>query len=227
MTSTLDAPITPDVRAIRLTRVQAHLVDEAPATLIDAGFAGSSRRIERALIARGRTLTDLARVICTHGHPDHAGGARELADRGVEVLIHPADAAALRTGLRNALRHPSRGRFFAAITPELVTFTPIHDGDVLPVLGGLEVIHTPGHTPGSVCLYGPRDRVLFVGDVLQRRRGHVSFASALYSDDYASAKRTVQRLARLDVEVIVFSHYPALREDAGRTLEELARRLTA
>ena len=62
---------------------------------------------------------------------------------------------------------------------------PIEDGDVLPVLGGLEVVHTPGHTPGSVCLYGARDRVLFVGDVLQRRRGRVSFASGLYSDDHA------------------------------------------
>ena len=55
---------------------------------------------------------------------------------------------------------------------------PIEDGDVLPMLGGLRVIHTPGHTPGSVCLYGVRDRVLFVGDTLQRRFGRVSFASA-------------------------------------------------
>jgi glyoxylase-like metal-dependent hydrolase (beta-lactamase superfamily II) len=132
----------------------------------------------------------------------------------------------MRTGLRTALRHPSRGRFFAAMTPELPTFTPILDGDILPVLGGLEVIHTPGHTPGSICLYGARDRVLFVGDVLQRRRGRVSFASALFSDDYAGAKRTVTRLAALDVQVIVFSHFPVLSEGATRALGELARQVT-
>ena len=40
------------------------------------------------------------------------------------------------------------------MTPALPTFQPIEDGDVLPMLGGLRVIHTPGHTPGSVCLYG-------------------------------------------------------------------------
>jgi glyoxylase-like metal-dependent hydrolase (beta-lactamase superfamily II) len=220
-----NASIPPDVHAIRLTRVQAHLIDEQPATLIDAGFAGSGGRIERALASHGRVMSDLARVICTHGHPDHAGGARELAERGVEILIHPADAESMRTGLRAALRHPSRGRLFAAITPELPGFTAIRDGDVLPVLGGLEVIHTPGHTPGSVCLYGARDRVLFVGDVLQRRRGTVSYASALYSDDFRAAKRTMKRLASLDVDVVMFSHYPPLYSGANQTLTDLAQRV--
>lgn len=221
-----DASLPPGVHAVRLTRVQAHLIDEQPATLIDAGFAGSGGRIERALASRGRSLADLARVICTHGHPDHAGGARDLAERGVEILIHPADAEVMRIGFRTALRHPSRGRFFAAITPELPAFTAVRDGDILPVLGGLEVVHTPGHTPGSICLYGARDRVLFVGDVLQRRRGTVSFASALYSDDYAAAKRTMKRLASLDVDVMVFSHYPPLRDGAGRILADLARQVS-
>ena len=151
--------------------------------------------------------------------------ARELARRGVEILIHPADAERMRTGLGTAIRRPSRGHLFAAMTPELAAFTPIVDGDVLPVLGGLEVIHTPGHTPGSVCLYGARDRVLFVGDALQRRRGHVSFASGLYSDDHAQAKRTVKRLATLDVEVLVFSHFPPLREGVAETLANLARQV--
>jgi glyoxylase-like metal-dependent hydrolase (beta-lactamase superfamily II) len=217
----------PGVYVVPLTRVQAHFVDDEPASLIDAGFVGSSARIARALASRGRALADVTRVICTHGHPDHAGGARELAEQGAEVLIHPADAEGMRTDLRTALRHPSRGRFFASMTPELPAFTPIRDGDVLPVLGGLEVIHTPGHTPGSVCLYGARDRVLFVGDVLQRRWGRVSFASAVFSDDYVAAKRNLKRLAALDVEVIVFGHYPALTVDAAGALADLARRAPA
>ncbi len=137
--------------------------------------------------------------------------------------MHPADAASLATGWRAAIRHPSRGRIFAAMTPQPEQIIPIVDGDVLPVLGGLEIVHTPGHTPGSVCLYGARDRVLFVGDALQRRLGRVSYASGLYSDDHAAAKRAVKRLAALDVETIVFSHYPALSEGAARILAALAR----
>ena len=205
--------------------MKAHLIDEQPATLIDAGFAGSGARIERGLADAGRSIAEVARVICTHGHPDHAGGARELAERGLEILIHPADAEAMRTGWGDAIRHPSRGRLFAAMTPELPSFTPIEDGDVLPMLGGLAVIHTPGHTPGSVCLYGAGDRVLFVGDVLQRRGGTVSFASALYSDDHRAARRAMKRLASLDVSTVVFSHYPPLRDGANETLAELAGRV--
>jgi glyoxylase-like metal-dependent hydrolase (beta-lactamase superfamily II) len=217
--------VVPGVHAIRLTRVFAHLVDGDPASLIDTGYAGSTPAIERAMSDLGRRLGDVARVVCTHGHPDHAGSARALADRGIEVLIHPADAERMRTGWGSAVRHPSRGRLFAAMTPPLERFTPLADGDVLPMLGGLEVIHTPGHTPGSVCLYGARDRVLFVGDALQRRGGKIGFASALYSDDRRAAERAVKRLAELDVEVVVFSHYPPIHDGANEALRELAGRV--
>ncbi len=161
----------------------------------------------------------------THGHPDHAGSAREISEAGVPILMHPADAEGLRTTWRDAVRNPSRGRVFSAMTPEPSDVVPIEDGDVLPMLGGLRVVHTPGHTPGSVCLYGARDRVLFVGDTLQRRFGRVSFASGLYSDDHAAARRAVKRLADLDVETIVFSHFAALDHGAQGILAGLARRI--
>jgi glyoxylase-like metal-dependent hydrolase (beta-lactamase superfamily II) len=198
---------------------------EPDLSLIDCGYSGSAARIKRAIEAAGRSMDELARVICTHGHPDHAGGARELALAGVAILIHPADGERLSTTWRDALRHPSRGGIFAAMTPEPPATQPIEDGDILPILGGLEVVHTPGHTPGSVCLYGRRDRVLFVGDTLQRRFGTVSFASTLYSDDIGTARRSVQRLALLDVDTVVFSHFPPLTEGASETLAALARRL--
>jgi glyoxylase-like metal-dependent hydrolase (beta-lactamase superfamily II) len=182
------------------------------------------QRIAHAIDVTGRSIGELARVVCTHGHPDHAGGARELAGRGIPVLIHPADGVRLATTWREALRHPSRGGIFAAMTPQPPEFVPIEDGEVLPMLGGLEVVHTPGHTPGSVCLYSARDRVLFVGDALQRRFGTVSYASTLYSDDIRAARRSVQRLAALDVDTVVFSHFPPLTEGASETIASLARR---
>ncbi|MFL5750673.1 MAG: MBL fold metallo-hydrolase [Chloroflexota bacterium] len=214
-----------DVETIQLQRVTAHLVVEDELSLIDCGYARSLARIKAAIESNHRSLADLARVVCTHGHPDHAGGARELALAGVPVLMHRADAERLATTWRDAVRRPSRGRVFAAMTPEPPSIRPIEDGDVLPILGGLEVVHTPGHTPGSVCLYGRRDGVLFVGDALQRRFGRVSYASGLYSDDAKAAREAVKRLATLDVQTIVFSHYPAVTEGAGETIAGLAQRL--
>jgi glyoxylase-like metal-dependent hydrolase (beta-lactamase superfamily II) len=216
--------LSPDVAEIQLARVKAHLVLEPELSLIDCGYAGSVRGIRRGIEAHGRNPAVLKRVVITHGHPDHAGGARELAAGGAEILIHPADGERLRTTWRDVVARPSRGHVFAAMTPEPPHFHPIEDGDVLPMLGGLRVIHTPGHTPGSVCLYGERDHVLFVGDSLQRRFGSVGFASPLYSDDHKEAKRSAKRLAELDVRTVVFSHFAALEEGAADVLAALASR---
>jgi glyoxylase-like metal-dependent hydrolase (beta-lactamase superfamily II) len=213
-----------DVVEVRLTRVKAHLILEPALSLIDCGYAGSANRIVRAIGAQGRSPVDLAQVVVTHGHPDHAGSARELAALGATIQIHPADAERLAITWRDVARRPSRGSVFAAMTPEPPAVQPIEDGDVLPILGGLRVVHTPGHTPGSVCLYGARDRVLFVGDNLQRRFGRLSFASPLYSDDPAMARRSMERLTALDIDTIVFGHYAPLDGGAGDALGMLISR---
>jgi glyoxylase-like metal-dependent hydrolase (beta-lactamase superfamily II) len=219
--------IATGVHAIELLRVRVHAVFEAELTLIDAGLPGSRGRIVRYLDQHGRSIDELRRIVCTHGHPDHAGGVRELVVPGVEVSMHAADFEGLQVGLREALRRPTRGRLFASITPSPVAVHPLHDGDEIPVLGGLRVIHTPGHTPGSVCLYAPRDRLLFVGDVLQRRHERVVFSSPIFSDDHAAARASVGRLAGLDVQTIVFSHFPPLTDGASQALEALARQAGA
>ena len=214
--------IAANVFEIRLGRVRAHLIAEESLTLIDAGLPGSSVAIDRAIAAIGRSPSELRRIVCTHGHFDHAGGAAELAAHpGVEVLIHRADLENLPTTLGDVARRPGR-RLFVALTPPPDHATGLDDGEVLEALGGLRVVHVPGHTPGSICLYAPSARLLFVGDALQARLGRVGFASRLYSDDWAEARASVKRLASLDVETIVFSQYPPYRAAANDLLRRLA-----
>jgi glyoxylase-like metal-dependent hydrolase (beta-lactamase superfamily II) len=214
--------IAPNVFEILLRRVRVHLIAGQSLTLIDAGLPGSSGAIDRAIRAIGREPSEIRRVICTHGHVDHAGGAAELAARdGVDVLMHSADLAILPTTLVDVARRPGR-RLFVALTPRLDGATPLDDGFELPILGGLRVVHVPGHTPGSICLYAPEPGLLFVGDALQARQGRVGFASRLYSDDWNMARASVQRMARLDVDTIVFSHYPPRTDDVSGTLRRLA-----
>ena len=217
--------IAPGVHAIRLLSVYAFLIDEPQLTLIDAGLIGSGGRVQRYVEQMGRSLDELTRIICTHAHPDHIGGVRELAgERDVEVLMHPADLDGLKVTLRDAVANRNRSQLIAYFTRHPGEATPIEEGQVLPILGGLRVVHTPGHTPGSVCLYAERHRLLFVGDNLQVIRRKVTFASSVFSDDMSLARASVARMAELDVQTIVFSHYPALREGANQVLRALADR---
>jgi glyoxylase-like metal-dependent hydrolase (beta-lactamase superfamily II) len=215
--------IAPGVHAVRLLNVYAFLIDEPELSLIDAGLIGSGGRVQRHIVRIGRKPDDLARIICTHAHPDHIGGVRELAgERDVEVLMHPADLDGLSVTLRDAVANRNRGQLIAYFTRHPGEATPVADGQVLPILGGLRVVHTPGHTPGSICLYAERHKLLFVGDTLQVIRGTVTFASTVFSEDLPLARSSVARMAALDVETIAFSHYPPWREGANQVLRALA-----
>jgi glyoxylase-like metal-dependent hydrolase (beta-lactamase superfamily II) len=223
--------IAPDVHQVRMLGADVFLIAEEGLTLIDAGMVGSRRVLQRYVRGIGRRLDELRLIVCTHGHPDHIGGLSEIVgDRtDVRILIHPDDLAGLRLPLRAAIsRTPDgsarRGRLIQYLTRAPANATPVTDGEIVPVLGGLRVVHTPGHTPGSICLYAAGLRLLFTGDVLQVIRGRLTYASALFSHDYAGAKSSVERLASLDVATIALSHYPPWTDEPSATLRALARR---
>ena len=210
--------IAPRLHAVRVLSGYLYLIDEPEITLIDAGLIGSGRAVRRYASKIGRSLDELTRIICTHAHPDHIAGELD-----VEVLMHPADLDGLSVTLRDAVANRNRGQLIAYFTRHPGEATPVADGELLPILGGLQVVHTPGHTPGSVCLYAAQQRILFVGDALQVIRGKVTFASSVFSEDIALARASVARMADLDVETIAFAHYPPWRNDANGTLLTLAR----
>ncbi|MGH2381548.1 MAG: MBL fold metallo-hydrolase [Candidatus Limnocylindria bacterium] len=222
--------IAPSVHHVRLLGVDTFIIaePERPVTLIDAGMFWSRSPIERHLRRIGRRQDEIERIVCTHGHPDHVGGIRRLL-RGrsdVAVLMHSADIAGLRISLRQALRRTDGGvarrvRLLDLLTRAPERLQPIEDGDEIPVLGGLKVVHTPGHTPGSICLFAPRHRLLFAGDVLQVIRGRLTYANAFFSHDIGQARATLARLAELDVETIAMAHYRPWRDHAALALRAL------
>lgn len=217
--------IVPGLRSVRLLGSKAYLVVEDEITLIDAGLRGSGPILRRYLEGLGRSPRDVTRIVCTHGHPDHIGGVREIAAMtGAEVLMHPADVDRLKMDMKQALRHLRPWAFVAAVTTGPEDAKPLVDRSVIPALGGLEVVHTPGHTPGSVCLWSRAHRLLIVGDVLQVVRGDLTPPSIVFTEDMSLARRSIARLAELDVSTICFAHYPTWRDGGGEALRALADR---
>lgn len=201
------------------------LVEDSGLTLIDAGFPGAWGKICRYIQSIRRSPSEIRRAIVTHSHPDHTGSLKMMSRlTGAEILVHPADTRCLRkTGTRR-LHYPAQPPAFGWNVP-LLHHIPAHqlieDGQTLPVLGGLRVVHTPGHTPGSVCLYLEEQKVLFTGDMLladgHQFRRPVPFPGTNFQDYRAS----VHRLACLPFEVACVGHGRPLLAGGTGALEEM------
>ena len=90
-------------------------------------------------------------------------------------------------------------------TAPVAVDTLINDGDELPILGGIKVLHTPGHTPGSICLFLQRERLVIIGDVLAHGFG-LRLPSKTFTVNITQEIRSIKRLASFDLDVICFGH---------------------
>ena len=179
-------------------------------TLVDMGVASSGPKVMAALASIGSGPADVTRLMLTHAHADHAGGAAYVAERtGLEFGIHAEDADFARAG-KNPPRDPRfrlgrlmtrTDRGFAAV-PVGETFT---DGQVVPFAGGLEVVHTPGHSPGHAAYLHRESGVLITGDSIFNVLG-LRWSIKAFCTDFRMSQETAVRLAELDYTTAAFTH---------------------
>jgi glyoxylase-like metal-dependent hydrolase (beta-lactamase superfamily II) len=210
----------------------AFLEDDGSVTLVDCGARwGASRRIQAGLAKLGRHPRDVTRIVLTHAHVDHAGGAQRVmrASRAPGVTVHEDDAGFVRAGEpppRDPNHIPS---WFTAVDrrtgrfPEVVVADTVSDGDVLPVAGGLEVLHTPGHTPGHVSLRHPGTGILITGDAIWNMRGRMTWPWLMTCTDVPLTQRTADVLGELDYSTAAFTHGPEIRSGAREAVRGFLR----
>lgn len=148
------------VRTVANALSSAFLLMGRRPVLVDTGPTGNESRVLATLERFGVTPTDLALIVLTHSHADHVGAAKALQEStGAPVAIHRADAGRLAAGGRNPRLPPvGRSRWlpskaferqsFSAVTPDVVIDD--HGLDLRRYGAEGTVVHTPGHTPGSV-----------------------------------------------------------------------------
>jgi glyoxylase-like metal-dependent hydrolase (beta-lactamase superfamily II) len=221
--------ITPEIVQVPVLGSSVFLLLGDRVTIVDSGPPGSAPRILAALRRVGRDPDQVEHVLITHYHPDHLGGlAGLLGHVPARTGIHAAEAPAVcgDAPLPAPVRYPRMARALAPamrLVRRCPVDTVLQDGDELPLLGGLRIVHTPGHTPGHIALYLPQRGVLIAGDALQRRGEGLIPPARFVTANWVQALRSIQRLSQLDFDVLALSHFPPLR---GAAVEEV-RRLAA
>ncbi|NNE98493.1 MAG: MBL fold metallo-hydrolase [Pyrinomonadaceae bacterium] len=172
--------------------VNVYLIKEDPLTLIDVGpkTTEAAQALRDGLRANGVAFRDVKRIVLTHAHEDHCGLAKQVRDEAsnAEILVHGWETGHLfgrlaqdqhkrlmdRAGVPAEVFAVMKAAYenISLLTDSLsdTEFGELHDGMQIEFeSGALEVLHTPGHTPGSCSFIRKADRTLICGDCVLKR----------------------------------------------------------
>jgi glyoxylase-like metal-dependent hydrolase (beta-lactamase superfamily II) len=197
-------------------------------TLVDTGHARAAEKLAGEIELGGFSMRDIEQILITHSHFDHAGGASYLLTRNrVKIFAHPDDIPAIQG--RKDPRPFTVSRWVSGLIQKwwfpyrpLEIVVPLRQSETLRALPQWQVLHTPGHTPGSLSLYQPTDFTLIAGDALSNRKGKLDLSPSPYNDDNELAAKSLRRLAELPCEMLCCGHGPVIRSGAGQTIHLLA-----
>ncbi len=198
--------------------------DDGQLTLVDTGLKGAPRRILAAIEEIGGSPADVTTILLTHAHADHTGGARTMARAvGRGTTVHADDADYVRTGTAPPLdKGTLLGRLLKrsqAADPAPVERT-LTDGEILPIAGGLHVVHTPGHSPGHVSLLHRDTGILITGDAIWNMWSRRTWPVFAFCTNTAMTQQTAHTLADLEYSTAAFTHGPEIAGNGREAVRE-------
>jgi glyoxylase-like metal-dependent hydrolase (beta-lactamase superfamily II) len=202
------------------------IVDADGLTLIDTGLPRSSSKILAYVASLGKSAHDVKRILITHSDLDHVGSLAILHKlTGARTYASQVEATAVSTG--RASRQIKRSGFSArrlmfAILGPFMKAAPFQvdeilaGGQTLPVLGGLRVVDTSGHTPGHISFFEPNSGVLFCGDSMVTDENGIHGSRPGLTWDDAKARESEKIQAALGAHILCPGHGPVVMEAAGK-----------
>jgi glyoxylase-like metal-dependent hydrolase (beta-lactamase superfamily II) len=204
------------------------LVDPDGLTLIDTGIPGSAHKIIRYINRVGYSHRDLNRILLTHADYDHAGSLAALKKAtGARVYASLYEARAVASGqfprslkTDNIILKP-----IFALAERLGRISPAHvdehisDGQVLPILKGLRVVDTKGHTPGHISFFAPSAGILFSGDSILSVKNRLVGSHGSVTWDQEKADASVLKQLALKARIVCSGHGAVAVDRLGRLLE--------
>jgi glyoxylase-like metal-dependent hydrolase (beta-lactamase superfamily II) len=221
------------------------LWDNDEVILVDTGFPGQLPKIREALEKAGVPFEKLSKIIITHHDIDHVGSLPAVlkeSSQKVEVLAHEVEKPYIQNELPSVKLTPQRA---ALIDSQLASLPEeqrlamkkvfdnfknlkaqvdrtLSDGEELPYCGGIIVIHTPGHTPGHICLYLKQSKTLIAGDSMFVTDGLLVPAPQFINHNSETAIQSLKKLAPYDIETVICYHGGLYRDNPNRRIAELA-----
>ncbi|OQP39750.1 MBL fold metallo-hydrolase [Niastella yeongjuensis] len=239
--------VAPGVWGLREGYVNVYLIHNAVEkkwVLVDAGLKRSAMKIKELAEYLFWPDSKPAAIILTHGHFDHVGAAKELAnDWDVPVFAQLMEVPYLSGLSPYPPADPWAGGGLLSAVSSVFPTGPVNinehlqilpDDGSLPFLPDWKFIHTPGHSPGHISLWRRRDRVLLAGDAfvttrqesiwsVLRQSRKLTGPPRYFTYDWAAAEKSVKTLAALEPEIVATGHGMPMRgEEMRKMLHNLA-----
>ncbi len=172
-----------------------YFIDAEKRILVDPGHYHLFSHVQEALSGLSLSTGEIDVVIITHCHPDHMEAVRAFADTTALIAI-PATEMDF---IKRVAQHHGEALGIADFEPQIL----LHEGELNVGNMNFQVIQTPGHSPGSICLYWPDRKVLFTGDVVFNQGiGRTD----LPGGNGQKLKESIKKISRLDVEYLLPGH---------------------